>query len=137
MLRGDYRNLGVGLRIDEQHRGTGVLDDVLDLFCPQPEVDRDENPTRCGHRVVQLEVSRGVRRNDGDPLPNTDPELVESSLQRPHPARHLAVRQLAERVGTVRVVDDADARRENRLGPSKEVRSKKRHLHGTRPYVQI
>ena len=62
------------LAVDEQHPGSGVLEDVADLFGAQPHVDRHEHATGRRHGVVELQQLGHVRdtappRDRGAPGP--------------------------------------------------------------------
>jgi len=96
VLRRDVGQRLVDLRINEQDRRPGVLDDVLDLLRPQPEVDRHQDPTGGRYGVEQLEHAGCVRRDHRDPLADVNAELVEAGLERATPASQRRVGDGAE-----------------------------------------
>ena len=69
----------VELGVDEQHAGPRVLDDVLDLFGVEAEVDGHEDPAEPADPEERDEEPGGVRADDGDPLPLLNPHAIECS----------------------------------------------------------
>ena len=66
-----HRQVGDGLgqlRVDQQHRGAGVLEDVLDLGGREPEVDRHQHPPVAAHPEERREQPPRVLRQHRHPL---------------------------------------------------------------------
>ena len=120
----------VELGIDEQHGGTGLLDDVADLVGVEAEVDRDDHAPVAGDAEQGDEEAGAVVGDDGDTLAATDAEGVEAGGQRPGVLGDLPPGQLAPAVGgLVGLVDDADAVAVDVLGAIEEVEDVERDLH--------
>ena len=124
----------VELGIDEQHRGTGVLDDVAHLVGIQPEVDRHEHPAVTTHSPERRQETSRVLGDHGDPLALADPEAVEAGGLRPRQLGKARVREVTPRGGgLVGLVDHTCARAVDQLGSAEEVGNRQRNLHQSTP----
>ena len=98
------------LRVDEEHRRTRVLEDVLDLHRRQPEVDRHQHAPEAAHAEERREQAPGVLRQHRHPLAPPDAALVEVGGLGPGQLLGASVgdraQPAARRVG---LVDDPDA----------------------------
>ncbi len=56
------------LGLDAEHRGTGVVDDVIEVGGRQPVVDRYQNRAELRHGVEGLQLGVSVRGDVGDPV---------------------------------------------------------------------
>ena len=73
-----------------------MLDDVSDLLCVQPKVDRHEHASVRGNAEERGQQTRGVVRDDGNALTRRDAERVEPGGLGAREACHLGPRELAE-----------------------------------------
>ncbi len=130
MRRVDVGERFVELRVDEEHRRAGVLDDVADLVGVEAEVDRDDDAAVARHAEQGGQEASAVLRDDGDTLAEADAERVEAGGQGSHPHGDFSPGQLAPaRRRLVGFVDDADAVAERGLGAVEEVEDVERGLH--------
>ena len=83
------------LGVDQEHRGPGVLDDVLDLGRRQAEVDGHQDAAPAAHPVERGEQAGRVVGHDGHPLAGLDAQPVEAGGLGPGPAGHVARRSVA------------------------------------------
>ncbi len=108
-----------------------MLDDVLDLFGDESEVDRHEDAPGPRHTEQRGEQAGRVVRHHRDPFALRDPERVEAGCETPGALGHVAVRDRAPRLGgLVDLVDDCRAVGVEQLGPAEEVVDGERNLHG-------
>jgi len=131
-LAGDGLQGVVELRVDEQHAGAGVLDDVGDLLGDQPEVDGHEHPAGPADAEEAGEQPGRVVADDRHPLARCDAEAVEPGCDRPRAPGDLGVGQRApRRRRLVELVDDAGAFAVQQLGATQEVVDGEWHAHRT------
>jgi hypothetical protein len=97
------------LRVDQEHGGAGVLQDVLDLGGGEPEVDRHQHPAVAADAEERGEEASGVLGQHGHPLAPPDAALVEAGGLGPGQVPHPGVSDLPEApAGCVGLVHDAD-----------------------------
>ena len=118
------------LRVDEKQPGSRVLQDVGDLFCVEPEVDRDEDPAVPAHPEESRKESPGIRAHDGHALTRADPHGLEGDRHAPGPCVELRVGDAAERSGNPWLVHHRKALGVDERGPVQEVSDGQRHAHG-------
>ena len=120
----------VMLRVDDQHRGAAVADDVLDLRLLQPEVDRHEDPAVGSDSEEQLEHPGAVLTDDGDPLAAPDAQLVQTRSHSPATLGELEVGLTPQaRSRLIGLVDDPDPVSVDLLSPAQEVDGGQRYAH--------
>ena len=124
----------VELGIDEEHRRTGLLDDVAHLVGVEPEVDRHDDAAVAGHREQGDEEAGAVLRDDRHPLAGTDAEGVEAGGHGPGVLGDLPPCHASPAVGRlVGLVDHADAVAVDVLGAIEEVEDVELGFHRFTP----
>ena len=120
----------VDLGVDQEHRGLGVLHDVLDLVGSQAEVDGDEDPAEAADPEERREQAGGVGRDDGDPLTRADAQPVETGGLEPGTIGELGEGQRRPGLGRlVGLVDEGNLIGVGDLGPIEEVTDIERNEH--------
>ena len=108
----------------------GVLDDVGDLGCRQPEVDRNQDPSPAADAEERVQQTGRVLRDDRHPAARRHAELVELRRLRARPRGEIAIGQLAEAGRRlVGLVDDGDPVGVHAFGAVEEVTDGQRNEH--------
>ena len=84
----------LGLRRDEAQARTRIVEDVGDLACVQPGVDRDRAGTDRPARVQQLDILRAVLHQQADVVARANAHRLQPAGQIEHPGGELPVGQL-------------------------------------------
>ena len=100
------------LGIDQEHRGAGVFDDVLDLGRGQAEVDGHQDASPSAHPEERGQQARGVVGDDGHPFPRPDAQPIEAGSLGTGPVGQLGEGERPPRLGRL-----VAARRSARPGP--------------------
>lgn len=85
--RGEPRGVG------DEHRRPAVGQDVADIRCHQPEVDRHRDRTESHHGIEGFEELDAVAHEDRHAIPGSDAAVPQGPAQPVHPMIELAVGQ--------------------------------------------
>jgi hypothetical protein len=120
--------------VDEQDPSAGVVDDVLDLFGDETEVDRHQDPTRSADPVEGCQQSCRVVADHGHPLAGSDPGCVQPCGDCTRSAAHLAIgHRTPTRRWLIRLVDHTDPVRVDLLRTPKKIVDCQCNLHRRPP----
>ena len=87
----DGVHLAGQIRVVQEDRRPGVLDDVGDLVGGEPEVDGHEDAAEAADPEERGEEAARVRAHDGHPLAVADAHVVEGQGHAPGPGLELGV----------------------------------------------
>ena len=122
------QELGEGLSdrpVAEDRLVAGMVDDVGELVCEQPHIERMEDPAAAGNTEVELQMVVGVPAEASDPRVRGNTERIERPTELATPGCPPAVGATAGAAG--QTGHDLLARREL-LGSFQEVRERQRPL---------
>ena len=131
MVHLDGVHLAGEVRVVQEDRRPGVLDDVRDLLGGEPEVDGDEDAAEAADAEVRGQEAPRVRADDGDALTVSHTEVVEGERHPPCPRLELGVGLRPERAGHIRLVHHGHALSVDERGAIEEIGHRQRDPHAT------
>ncbi len=105
MLHVDRSKILGQLRVDQQHLGARVTDDVLDLRRGETEIDRHQHSPERAHPKQRDHEARRVRAHDRHARAVRHAKPVERACHPTTPTPELRMRDLAQRRWPPRLVD--------------------------------
>ena len=125
---------GLQLGVHDEHFGSRVVDDVLDLLCVQPEVDRHAHSPEGTGAEQEHQQPGCVVADHGHPGSEVQAHLVQTGGHGPREFAHSPIGEVRQGGGhLVRLVDEGDPVAVYEFGPTQVVCNGQWDLHGVVP----
>ena len=117
------------LRVHQEHPGTGMLDDVVDLFGVQSEVDGHQYASVLRSAPEGNQELRGVWAHYRYPVTYGQTHVLESTCHTANAGIHLSIGERSNRTDSAWLVNDADAVAVHLHGSVQKVSNGEWNLH--------